>query len=232
MSDHWEIKKVYHSCKLNENDLKNLIEKAQADMPAPNNSISVKILHKISTQKDYPGLNSFFKEAEKCSIYELNKLDITIIEYDRNKVQVKEINISFSNCSISVTTEGDNEVWVLGKIEAIIRFLKTKKPLLWFLRTPFIIFLDIIVILSFPIALNKLLLIESIAISPLLIHIIDMVSYLIILFIFISLQHKYFSFTQIILKSKKPFFIKYSPIILQIASIVITIYFGIVLKSK
>lgn len=122
-----------HPCRLEKSDLlaiENLVRsdvdtRRVEDFKVSSNNGNVSISE--------TSINDFLNHTGLPKI--LSGLSISIIGWSEDRNIDKSVDLTFYDHFISLRIGGDSEIWVNGKYEQITSFLRTKKPVLWFLKT-------------------------------------------------------------------------------------------------
>ena len=167
-------------------------------------------------------LHDFLKQA--LPNY-LTRLEISLLEHSKDPLiydadRLKSIYISFDNNYIFLHVDGPDQIWVLGKYQQIMEFLKDAKPWWWFVQRPFALISGIVIAFNFLVFLLLAKAHNYWASSTSLIFLISMIWATIL-----YLKGKLLPYTNIILTPKKQLLRRDNIILLiMIISLGFTVY--------
>ncbi len=213
-----------HPCKLERNDLFELIRTVKETFPLSKKQGGIKIssnIYDINIRAS--SIEEFLKHYKLPDI--INRLNIELIGWDENSEIDKSVKITFYNNYINLDVNGLDETWVLSKYTQITNFLKKKKPWFCFLYKlfPFITF---IVFFEFGNALFNFIIAKEIIFSIITIFFIIVWS----IATFYHFKSRFLPYTQIIVTSKVNLFNKDNILfLLVILSLIVSIVGGIII---
>ena len=215
-----------HACRLTRNDLVKLAEIVREGAIPPSTNdffrndhfrISTK-LPRVSLQAE--NIEDFLENEDLPD--EINNLSIYYDGHNGGLETVKHIHLFFSNWYISMSVDGKDENWVLGKYLQLTDFLKGKRPWFWFAST-----LQAFVFVLTPIAVGCLYGFIYLVASGAPVAYSTGVALLFIAVVtafYLHFKSKFMPHVQIILRTKRSF-LSYDKVIvmLMLASLVVSI---------
>jgi hypothetical protein len=120
-------------CKLNKDDLIELVKIVNSDIPTSNRNNNFEIyanLPDITISEN--NIEIFLKHKELPPT--IDKLSIRVFIHNSESLIDKHIDLTFYSNSISLRVNGADQTWVLGKYIQILNFLKRKRPWFWWLN--------------------------------------------------------------------------------------------------
>jgi len=213
-----------HPCRLEKNDLLELIKIAKETFPTSDSkedfviSTNLPDIH-ISSNS----IEEFLKHEELPDKF--NRLSLTIIGWSENREIDKSVRMTFYDNYINLDVDGIQQTWVLGKDSQITDFLKKKRPRFWALHKVFPFITGIITLVS----LSALV---SFIKAKVMIYSVSTALFL-IAWIFATVFYfsgTFLPYTQIILTTRKPLFTKENiTIIIAVLSLIISIIGGVII---
>jgi len=122
-----------HPCYLTKEDLKELVCLIKTDFPESGRKEDFTIRTYSNTfDISEHSIDDFLNHRRLPSV--LTKLIINIIGWSTERKIDKDLEITFYDNYIDFKVSGASESWVNGKYLQIVGFLRTKKPMFWFLH--------------------------------------------------------------------------------------------------
>lgn len=213
-----------HPCRLERNDLLELIKIIKETLPVSDRKEDFKISTNLpDIHISSNSIEEFLKHEELPDKFD--RLTLNVVGWSKNREIDKSIRITFYGNYINLDVGGTQQTWVLGKYSQITNFLKKKKPWFWALHKIFPVIAGIIPIVS----LNAL--VDFIK-AKVIIYSVSTALFL-IAWIFATVFYfrgTFLPYTQIILTPKKSLFNKENiTIIIAALSLIISIIGGVII---
>lgn len=213
-----------HPCRLERNDLLELIKIIKETFPVSDRKEDFKISTNLpDIHISSNSIKEFLKHEELPDKFD--RLTLDVLGWSKNREINKSIHITFYGSYINLNVDGTQQTWVLGKYSQITNFLKKKKPWFWALHKIFPVIAGIIPIV-FLIALVDFVK------AKVIIYSVSTALFL-IAWIFATVFYfrgTFLPYTQIILTPKKFLFNKENiAIIIAALSLIISIIGGIIM---
>lgn len=129
----YQKSKTIHPCHLTKKDVFELVEKIKSDFPTSDRKEDFQV---SITSKDFNisenDIQKVFGHNDLPKV--LTRISFRMLGWSENRDIDKSIYLSFYNSFIELNVSGFSESWVNGKYLQISNFLKTKKPIFWFLK--------------------------------------------------------------------------------------------------
>lgn len=204
-----------HPCHLTREELIRLVEIVKTDFPDSSRKEDFEIGSNWDKARiSDNSINDFLSHTNLPPV--LSRLNIRLIGWSEERHIDKSVEITFYDNFIQVVVSGHSESWVNGKFIQIVDFLRTARPLFWFLESPPVYALRgalWIIILAGTYWLWKEILYggsNSPGVKPILLY---------VLVLFLDWALSRLKYTQIFLADKKSFVQKYNDLFIVVGFI-------------